>query len=257
MKTLNEIVNTTPDECYLIMYATKIKVNIKIYDTINKRDLYVFIGLNVQGRRKYIGAYLDDKTNHRYWLDIFENIKNKGIKDIIFLAVDDNKYLKRCAKVSYPNINTIPLLLEIMDEFYKYFSDKFSTKIRKEIKEMYLCNDIIDYENKYKLFIEKYGKNGILASLIDKYLKDVKDTYQYDKNIRQALFNNYMLKVLKNNVEKLNKNNNYYNKVEEIMELVVENLNNIESFGSYTKREWLIILESFYELYKDRIGRYL
>lgn len=257
MKTLKEIEITKPDECYLIMYATKVKVNIKKDDIIVKEDLYIFIGLNMQGRRKYVGAYLDNKQNHRYWLDIFEQIKSKGIDDIIFLVVDDNKYLKKCAKVSYPNITTIPLLLEIMDEFYKYFSDKFSTKIRKEIKEMYLLETKEEYENNYDLFTEKYGKNGILANLINKYLKDVHQTYKYDKKIREALFNNYMLKVLKNNIIKLNKGNVYYNNITEIMNLVIEKLNNIESYSSYTKKEWLLILESFYKLYKERIERYL
>ena len=76
---------------------------------------------------------------------------------------------------------------------------------------MYLLETKEEYENNYDLFTEKYGKNGILANLINKYLKDVHQTYKYDKKIREALFNNYMLKVLKNNIIKLNKGNVYYN----------------------------------------------
>ena len=122
---------------------------------------------------------------------------------------------------------------------------------------MYLLETKEEYENNYDLFTEKYGKNGILANLINKYLKDVHQTYKYDKKIREALFNNYMLKVLKNNIIKLNKGNVYYNNITEIMNLVIEKLNNIESYSSYTKKEWLLILESFYKLYKERIERYL
>jgi len=92
MKSLKEIEMTKYDECYLIVYAVKVNVNMKKDEIIQKEDMYVLIGLNTQGKRKYIGAYLDNKKNHRYWLDVFEAIKNKGIKDIIFMAVDDNNF---------------------------------------------------------------------------------------------------------------------------------------------------------------------
>ncbi len=98
MRSLEEIEMTQLDECYLIMYAIKVKANIKKEDQIRKQNMYVLIGLNPQGRRKYIGAYLDDVTNHRYWLDIFEQLKSKGIKDIIYLSVNDNIYLKNALK---------------------------------------------------------------------------------------------------------------------------------------------------------------
>jgi len=257
MKSLKEIEMTKYDECYLVVYTIKVNVNIKKNGVIEKTDMYVLIGLNSQGRRKYIGSYLDDKSNHRYWLDVFETIKNKGIKDIIFIAVDDNKFLKKCVKVSFPNVLIVPSLLDIVDSFYKYFSDKYSTKIRTEIKSLYLCETLIDYQNNYDLFIEKYGKNSVFNSLISRYLNNIKDVYNYDLYVRKALFNDYMLKVLKNNILKLNKNNKYYNDVNDIINLVVDKINNIELFTSYTKKEWLNILEPFYKSYKERLEQYL
>lgn len=257
MKSLKEIEMTKYDECYLIVYAIKINVNVKKDEIIQKEDMYVLIGLNTQGKRRYIGSYLDNKANHRYWLDVFESIKNKGIRDIIFIAVDDNNFLKKCVKVSFPNINIVPSLIDIVDSFYKYFSDKYSTKIRTEIKSLYLCETLDDYQNNYDLFVEKYGKNGIFSSLINKYLININEIYKYDLNIRKVLFNDYMLKVLKNNILKLNKNNQYYIEVNDIINLVIDTINNIELFSSYTKKEWLIILESFYKDYKERLEKYL
>lgn len=257
MKSLEEIEMTQLDECYLIMYTIKTKINIKKEEHIEHKNMYTLIGLSTQGRRKYIGSYIDDQNNHRYWLDIFERIKAKGIKDIIYLVVDDNTYLKKCIKVSYPNIEIIPSLLEITDEFYKYFSDKFSSKIRTEIKQLYLQETEEQYHNSYELFIEKYGKNSIFVSLINKYLKNIEKIYQYDKEIRMALFNTYALKIIKNAIDKMNKSNQYYHEANDIMNSLTEQLNNIENYTSYTKKEWLNILESFYKIYGSRIEEYL
>lgn len=257
MKSLKEIKMTKLDECYLIIYMIKSKVNIKNEEYIETKNMYTMIGLSTQGKRKYIASYIDDKDNHRYWLDVFERLKAKGIKDIIYLVVDDNIYLKKCAKVSYPNIEIIPSLLEITDEFYKYFSDKFSSKIRTEIKQLYLQESEEQYHNNYSLFIEKYGHNSILVSLINKYLKNIEMIYKYDKAIRIALFNTYSLRIIKNAISKINKYNQYYNDADEIMASLIEQLNNVENYKSYTKKEWLNILESFYKIYGSRIEAYL
>lgn len=257
MKSLEEIKMTKLDECYLVIYMIKSKVNMKHEKCIETKNMYTIIGLSTQGKRKYIASYIDNQNDHRYWLDIFERLKAKGIKDMIFLVVDDNTYLKKCAKISYPNIEIIPSLLEISDEFFKYFSDKFSSKIRTEIKQLYLQESEEQYRNNYSLFIEKYGHNSILVSLINKYLKNIESVYKYDKPIRVVLFNTYFLRVIKNAINKINKYNQYYNDVDDIMGSLTEQLNNVENYKSYTKKEWLNILEAFYKIYGNRIEVYL
>lgn len=256
-KTLEEIEMTKLDKCYLIIYALKTKITLKTEETIGNKDLYIMIGLNSQGSRKYLGSYIDDKSNHRYWIDIFESLKTKGMEDVIFLACDDNTYLKKCAKVAYPYINTMPLLLEITESFYKYFSDKFSTKIRTEIKKIYTSKTYEEYRNNYDLFIEKYKDNSIIKSLIDKYLSGIETIYKYDQNIRNALFNNYFLMVLKNKIDRINRDSGYLNDKDDIINLTIDYINTIETNKTYTKKEWLMILESFYNLFSERIEVYL
>ena len=63
--------------------------------------------------------------------------------------------------------------------------------------------------------------------------------------------------MIKNKIEKINKPNQYYHKINEMIESILEQLNHIENYTSYTKKEWLNILESFYKIYSNRIERYL
>ena len=257
MKNINESYKRKFDKCYLIVYAVNSTISIKNDNEIYNTTLYTFIGINCRGKRRYLGSYIDDIDNHRYWLNIFEQFKNNGIDDIVFLAVNDCIYLKKCAKISFPDINFVPLLLDIVDNFYKYFSDKFSTKIRSEIKQLYICTDINEFKNKFDLFLSKYGENKILMYLVNKYLNNIEVYYKYNQGMRIALFNNYALKILKNSIEKNNQKIGYINNIDDIIQLVNENIENIEKFSSYTKKEWLNILLSFYDMVPERIERYL
>lgn len=56
------------------------------------------MGIDVKGFRQLINVYQDRVTNTRYWLDIFENLKARGLKNILFLSVDDNHNMERLLK---------------------------------------------------------------------------------------------------------------------------------------------------------------
>ena len=66
----------------------------------------------------------DKVNNNHFWLDVFEGLKSRGIKNILFLSVDDNKNIKRTAKIAFPNITFTDSLTSIYPKFYKYISER-------------------------------------------------------------------------------------------------------------------------------------
>ncbi len=76
----------------------------------------------------------------QFWLDCFENLKSRGLKNILFLSVDDNKNIKRTAKITFPNIIFVDSLTDIAPKFYKYTSEKFSKNVVGKIKLYILKN---------------------------------------------------------------------------------------------------------------------
>ena len=98
------------DGMYLVIYAIKNNINIKKAEVIENVDVYTLVGVNRKGLRDLIGIYQDRPLNNRYWLDIFESLKSRGLNEVLFLAVDDNKNLKRTAKIAFPMINFVDSL---------------------------------------------------------------------------------------------------------------------------------------------------
>ena len=92
------------DDTYLVVYAIKNEINIKKGDYIEKNDIYSLIGIDLKGHRQFLNIYQDRVNNNRFWLDCFEGLKSRGLKNILFLSVDDNKNMKRTAKIAFPEI---------------------------------------------------------------------------------------------------------------------------------------------------------
>ena len=184
---LNELTKKKLDETYIVVYAIKNEVNIKKADIIEKNDIYTLIGIDIKGIRHLLNIYADKINNSHFWLDSFEALKSRGVKNILFLSVDDNKNMKRTAKIAFPNIVFTDSLTSIYPKFYKYISERSSKNIASKIKELYTQKTLDEYKHVFKIFNEKYN-NVIHKTLIKKYLNNIENTYKYSQNIRNLLF---------------------------------------------------------------------
>lgn len=139
---------------------------------IENINVYTFVGINIKGIRQLIGIYQDRPLNNRYWLDIFENFKTRGLNNVLFIAVDDNKNLRRTVKITFPMVTFVDALTFITSKFDKYTSEKSSRKVVSRIHRLYSQPTLDEFKNEFQSFKESYN-NIIHQKLIEKYLKNV------------------------------------------------------------------------------------
>lgn len=248
--TMNDCTKRKLDNIYLVVYAIRNEINIKKGDYIEKEDIYTFVGIDKRGFRTLINVYQDRKNNNRYWLDCFESLKTRGIKNILFLSVDNNKNLKRSAKVAFPNIIFTDSLTDIMPKFYQFSYEKSAKEIGSKIRDLYIQNTITDYKENFKKFKERYN-NVIHQKLIEKYLNNIESLYKYSVNIRKLIFrhsaNIYLYDRIRLN---FNSQKDYVNSLNEIYDKL-GSMNDYFGFTSFKKNEWILMLNDLIQLYPD------
>ena len=142
------------DDMYLVMYAIKNDVNMKKADIIDNIDIYTIVGINKRGIRQLVGIYQDRPLNNRYWLDIFESLKTRGLNTILFVAIDDNKNFKRTVKIAFPMVNFVDSLIYIASKFDKYTSERSSRKVMSRIHRLYSQPTMNEFQNEFNSFKE-------------------------------------------------------------------------------------------------------
>jgi len=247
---LNECSKRKNEDTYIIVYAIKNEINIKKGEGIDKETIYTLVGVDKKGYRQFINIYLDRPNNTRYWLDCFENLKSKGTKKILFLSVDNNKNLKRTAKIAFPDIVFVDSITDIAPKFYKYTSDKDSKKIAGKIHKLYTQKTITEFKKQFEFFKSNYN-NIIHQKLIEKYLSNVEAIYKYSINIRIMLFKYSANMLLYDKIRlAFNHNKVYINDLNEIYDKL-GSIENFSGFTSFTKREWTLMLNDLMQIYND------
>ena len=55
--------------------------------TVKKRQ-YVAIGIKLTGEKEVLGMWIGDNESSKYWLSVLNEIKNRGVEDILIVSVD-------------------------------------------------------------------------------------------------------------------------------------------------------------------------
>lgn len=248
--TINDCSKRRLEDIYLVVYAIKNEINIKKGEYIEKEDIYSLVGIDKKGFRTLINVYPDRKNNNRYWLDCFENLKVRGIKNILFFSVDDNKNIKRAAKVSFPSITFIDSITDIMPRFYKFSYEKNARIIGSKLHDLYVQKTLTEFKDYFKKFKERYN-NVIHQKLIEKYLTNIESLYKYSVNIRKLLFrhsaNIYLYDRIRLN---FNSQKSYVNNLEEVYEKL-GSMDDYFGFTSFKKNEWILMLNDIIQLYPN------
>lgn len=246
--TLSECAKRKLDETYLVVYAIKNEINLKKGDYIEKSDTYSLIGIDLKGNRQFINIYQDRINNNRFWLDCFETLKARGLKNILFLSVDDNKNMKRTAKIAFPEIIFVDAITYIVPKYYKYTAEKDAKKLASKIHNLYIQKTLTEYKECQKHFDETYN-NAIHQKLSQKYLRNIENLYKYSQNIRFLLFKHSANMEYYDRIRlSFDSNKSYISNIEEIYDKLGE-IDRYFGFTSFKKREWTLILNDLIQIY--------
>lgn len=246
--TLNECSKRRLDETYLVIYAIKNEINIKKGEYIEKSDVYTLIGIDLKGYRQFINIYQDRVNNNRYWLDCFETLKSRGIKNVLFMSIDNNKNFKRTAKIAFPEVVFVDSLTSIVPKFHKYTAEKDCKKIASKLHALYVYRTLVEYKEALKNFSEVYN-NAIHKQLIEKYLSNVEYLYKYSDNIRKLLFKHSANMEYYDRIRlTFNSNSNYVLDLNEIYDKLGD-IKQYFGFTSFKKKEWTLILNDIIQIY--------
>ena len=238
------------DETYLIIYVIENTINIKKGDFISKSNICTLIGVDLNGYKQLLNIYEDRVNNNRYWLDCFESLKSRGIKNILFLSVGDNKNMKRSAKIAFPNIVFVDSITYIVSKFQRYTKEKSQKDTASKIHKLYIQKSLKDYELVQKSFNNIYS-NSIHKKLIEKYLNNIPSIYKYSQNIRNLLFKHSSNMAFYDKIRiTFNNNNNYINELKEIYDQLGD-INKYFGFTSFTKKEWTMVLNDLILAYPN------
>ena len=133
--------NRPLDEVYPILYIDAIHYSVRDNGVIRKLAAYVILGINAEGKKEVLTITIGDNESAKYWLSVLNELKNRGVKDILIICADGLTGIKEAISAAFPKTEYQRCIVHQVRNTLKYVPDKDRKAFAADLKTIYQAAD--------------------------------------------------------------------------------------------------------------------
>ena len=198
--------NRPLDEVYPIVYIDAIHYSVRDEGVIRKLAAYVILGISTSGMKEVLTINIGDNESSKYWLSVLNELKNRGVKDILILCADGLTGIKEAISAAFPKTEYQRCIVHMVRNTLKYVPDKDRKAFATDLKTIYHAAD----EKKALEALER-----VTAKWTPKYpnsMKRWKDNwdcispiFKFSSTVRKVIYTTNAIESLNATYRKLNR----------------------------------------------------
>ncbi len=129
--------NRELDPVYPIVYMDAIHYKVKEDAKIINKAAYICMALDTKGYKDILGIWVGEQEGAKFWLSVCNDLKNRGVRDILIACMDGLKGLPDAIKAVFPQVNIQNCIVHQIRNSIKYIASKDSKAFIKDLKCVY------------------------------------------------------------------------------------------------------------------------
>ena len=135
--TATEWQNRMLDKIYPIVYLDAMYFKVRSNGKIVNKAVYICLGYTMEGYKDILGLWVDEAEGAKFWLGICNDLKNRGVKEILIARMDGLKGLPQAIQTVFPSANIQTCIVHQIRNSIKYIASKDKKSFMKDLKEVY------------------------------------------------------------------------------------------------------------------------
>lgn len=255
---ISEWQNRPLETVYPFIFMDAIHYKVKDDGRIQNRAAYIVIGVTLEGNKDILGIWIGENESSKFWLGIMNDLKNRGVQDVLLFSVDGLTGLKEAINAAYPKAEVQRCIIHQLRNSFKYVSYKDLKAFSKDFKEVYnAINEEVALEKLYELK-DKWGKEYPYAIRSWESNWDVLNPfYKYPQEVRKIIYTTNIIEGLNRQYRKVTKSKTMFPSDKSLEKMLY--LASMNVMKKWTQRypNWDMVLNQLIILYPGRIDMYI
>jgi transposase-like protein len=137
MPLIKEWQNRPLPNIYAVVFMDAIRFNVRRDGQITKKAAYMSVGIDLEGKKDVLGIWIGEHESAKFWLTVLNELKNRGVLDILIICVDNLTGFSEAIAACYPESEAQKCIVHQIRNSIRYVSYKDVKKIMAGLKPIY------------------------------------------------------------------------------------------------------------------------
>ncbi len=173
---------------YPVIFIDALVVKVRDGQVMNK-PVYVVIGVTVNGERDILGLWAGDGgEGAKFWLSVFTEIKNRGVKDVCIAVCDGLKGLPEAITTTWELATVQACVIHLIRNTFRFASRKYWQEMSRDLRPVYTAPSETAARERFMEFDAKWGKQyPAISKLWENAWSEFIPFLDYDVEIRRVI----------------------------------------------------------------------
>ena len=239
---------------YPILYFDALFVKSRQEGPVKNKAVYLALGINLDGEKELLGLWIAETEGSKFWLSVFNEIKNRGVQDCFIACVDGLKGLPEAIESVFPETQVQLCIVHKLRNSFKYVPWKDRKAVAKDLKAVYGAATIKEAEHALNKFSDTWdAKYPAISPSWRTDWDRLTVFFDYSSEIRKAIYTTNAIESLNYSLRKILKNRGAFPNDDSILKILYLAINRAAKKWTMPIRNWKAALNQFVILFGDRV----
>lgn len=220
-----------------------------------KKVLFVVLGIDAEGKRHILGLYIRHEESASNWGQIMEDLKRRGLEDVLFVCVDGLTGFGSAINHVYPQAIVQRCIVHIIRNSTKHVPDKDKKEVCADLRLIYTASDELQARMALDAFTQKWGKYKEVSRIWEQNWTDIIPFLDYGTEIRRLIYTTNAIEGLNRQIRKVTKTKGGWANDKALMKQVYISLFHGKKGWEQRVKGWQNIKRELIEKFGDRYER--
>lgn len=249
--------NRPLEAVYPLVFFDAIRVKIRDEGLVRNKAVHIALGVRYDGAKEILGLWLEQSEGAKFWLRVMNELKNRGVEDILLAVVDGLKGFPDAVTAVFPDTTVQTCIVHLLRNSLDFVSYKDRKPVAAELKDIYRATDAGAAASALEAFDEgPWGrKYPAITQSWRRVWNEVIPFYAFPGEVRRILYTTNAIEALNAKLRRAVRARGHFPSDDAALKLLFLVLNRAEKEWTMGPREWAMARAQFAILFGERFTR--
>ena len=146
------------DDLYPVLYLDALVLKMRDGGSVQRKACYLAMAITMEGQREVLGMWFQQTEGAKFWMQVLNELKHRGVQDILICCVDGLKGFPEAIEAIFPETVVQTCIVHLIRQSLRYVPRRQYDQVTKDLKPIYTASDVDSAQEALERFEQKWGQ---------------------------------------------------------------------------------------------------